>query len=205
MSAVSDFLGGVVADSLGVPDPTTVTAAVDLLSNTQPVWFTDWVADVHLKSGIVTRLPMDKDLLGHATAGFFAVPLGGEHQLCARYDTNPGTRDDNSRFELAPFTVRLHDATFNEAGSIFAFVTGIPDGWLDQPEQPWTGTSAVVASINKVVRSADPFTEGITAGEATAGFSLPWWVFGIAAVVGYGALVQVGVVPPLRKLLDGKA
>jgi hypothetical protein len=159
-----------------------------------PSWFTAWAADVRFRSGIVTRRPVDQDPLGRLTHGVLA-PVA--HALCGRFDPVPGTRDPNSVFESAPWSVRLRDD-----------VDHVPDAWLDQPEDKWAGTlpaAQTMMDVNAQMQDTGHDLQNAPMLPSLPSLSVPWWAYVAGAVVGYGALVQVGILPPLNKLLGSHA
>jgi hypothetical protein len=105
---------------------------------------------------------------------FIGIDLEGE--LAGRFPDH---------WEAAPLEVRLRDQYDRAiADSVLVdYINNIGDTLNEPPGQMVTD-----------------FSSGATTAANTVGRVIPWWAYAIAAVVAYGTLVQVGILPPLNKL-----
>jgi hypothetical protein len=64
----------------------------------------------------------------------------------------------------------------------------------------WSGYEAGEAAGQRI---DDTLSDAAAAIVPNAAKVIPWWLWALGGVAAYGALVNAGVVPPLRKLLGG--
>lgn len=158
-----------------------------------PGWFSAWVASVHAQGGVATRAP----------GGLLTNELGfdAKGSLAGRYPVPNG--DSDYTYELAPLSVRLHDDLDNAVADFWlafqsSLTSGLQQGGIN-PSDPLSYVEPSMGLVNDIGTSA------LASAAPSLLSRVPWWVWLAAGVVGYGALVNVGVVPPLGKLFHGKA
>lgn len=167
-------------DSVVVPDVSSALAS--------PGWLSAWIADIGTRGGVPVRLP----------AGVLTNELGFDAagDLAAQYPVPSGNAPYT--YELAPLSVRLYDLYDRSIADIrLGFTTAMASAGIT------SAADAVEPGLTMANNALNNAAGGSAAGAALK--LVPWWAWVAGGVVGYGALVQAGIVPPLRDVFKHHA
>lgn len=166
----------------GTPNP-----GDELTAANPPAWLVTWWNGEIEKMASPGRLPMGTGVtfLGMDETGALASQFPDGH------------------WELAPLWVRIHDDVDRAVGNAWMYVEGQFQGAGAAFQSGYaTGNAAGQAIDNAVSDATGTMVQDLGSQVVSPVVrAIPWWFWLAAGVVSYGALVQAGILPPVREVL----